>query len=84
MPLDVIAVNGAYPLALLIRSRARFRFTSGVGDFRAYCLQFTPYCTVLRAVVFFACGLYNGMWRHAGLDDMNRIIVADAITAAKR
>ena len=79
--LDIIAVNGAYLLALLIRFYVHFRFTSGVGDFRQYYLQFTPYYTVLCLIVFYVCGLYNGMWRYAGLDDMNRIIVANAITA---
>ena len=80
--LDIIAVNGAYLLALLIRFYVHFRFTSGVGDFREYYLIFTPYYTVLSLIVFYICGLYNGMWRYAGLDDMNRIILANVITAA--
>ena len=79
--LDIIAVNGAYLLALLIRFYVHFRFTSGVGDFREYYLIFTPYYTVLCILVFFFCGLYDGMWRYAGLDDMNRIIIANVITA---
>lgn len=80
--MDIIAVNGAYLMALLIRFYVHFRFTSGVGDFREYYLIFTPYYTVLCLIVFYICGLYNGMWRYAGLDDMNRIIVANVITAA--
>lgn len=79
---DIIAVNGAYLLALLIRFYVHFRFTSAIGDFREYYLQFTPYYTVICLVVFYICGLYNGMWRYAGLDDMNRIILANLITAA--
>ena len=79
---DIIAVNGAYLLALLIRFYVHFRFTSAIGDFREYYLQFTPYYTVICLVVFYVCGLYNGMWRYAGLDDMNRIILANVITAA--
>ena len=79
---DIIAVNGAYLLALLIRFYVHFRFTSAIGDFREYYLQFTPYYTVICLVVFYMCGLYNGMWRYAGLDDMNRIILANVITAA--
>lgn len=79
---DIIAVNGAYLLALLIRFYVHFRFTSAIGDFREYYLQFTPYYTVICLVVFYICGLYNGMWRYAGLDDMNRIILANVITAA--
>ena len=79
--LDIIAVNGAYLLALLIRFYVHFRFTSGVGDFREYYLTFTPYYTVACIIVFYICGLYGGMWRYAGLDDMNRIILANVITA---
>ena len=80
--LDIIAVNGAYLMALLIRFYVHFKFTSGIGDFREYYLIFTPYYTVLCLIVFYVCGLYNGMWRYAGLDDMNRIILANVITAA--
>ena len=79
--LDIIAVNGAYLMALLIRFYVHFRFTSGIGDFREYYLEFTPYYTVLCLIVFYICGLYNGMWRYAGLDDMNRIILANVITS---
>ena len=79
--LDIIVVNGAYLLALLTRFYIHFRFTSGVGDFREYYLAFTPYYTMACILVFFICGLYGGMWRYAGLDDMNRIILANVITA---
>ena len=79
--LDIIAVNGAYLLALLIRFYVHFKFTSAIGDFREYYLQFTPYYTILCLIVFYVCGLYNGMWRYAGLSDMNLIIVASVITA---
>ena len=79
--LDIIAVNGAYLLALLIRFYVHFKFTSSIGDFREYYLIFTPYYTVLCVLVFFLCGLYGGMWRYAGLDDMNRVIIANVVTA---
>lgn len=79
--LDIIAVNGAYLMALLIRFYVHFEFTRAIGDFREYYLTFTPYYTVLCLIVFFICGLYDGMWRYAGLDDMNRIIWANVLTA---
>ncbi len=44
--LDIIAVNGAYLLALLIRFYVHFKFISGIGNFREYYLQFTPYYTL--------------------------------------
>ena len=37
---------------------------------------------MLCVIVFALCRLYNGMWRYAGINDMNRIILASVITTA--
>ena len=79
--LDIIAVNGAYLLAILIRFYVHFRFISGIGNFREYYLQFTPYYTLACLFVFYICGLYGGMWRYAGITDVYRIVLANAITS---
>ena len=79
--LDIIAVNAAYYLALIIR------FFVG-GELRAVAVNrympawvaFTPWYTVLALIVFMAFRLYGGMWRYAGINDMNRIIGASAAT----
>ena len=79
--LDIIAVNAAYYLALIIR------FFVG-GELRAVAttrympawLGFTPWYTVLALIVFMAFRLYGGMWRYAGINDMNRIIGANVVT----
>lgn len=79
--LDIIAVNAAYYLALIIR------FFVG-GELRAVAttrympawLGFTPWYTVLAIIIFMAFRLYGGMWRYAGINDMNRIIGANAAT----
>lgn len=80
--LDLVAVNLSYYLALLIR------FFVG-GELRAVAenrympafLGFAPFYTVLCLLVFMAWRLYGGMWRYAGINDMNRIIGASACTA---
>ena len=81
--LDVVAVNAAYLLILLIRA-----YFIGIGFNTAeypalkMYLQFAPFYTVLCVIVFALCRLYNGMWRYAGINDMNRIILASVITTA--
>ena len=63
------------------------RFFVG-GELRAVAVNrympawvgFTPWYTVLALIVFMAFRLYGGMWRYAGINDMNRIIGASAVT----
>ena len=79
--LDIVAVNVSYYLALLIR------FFVG-GELRAVAVErympawmsFTPIYSVLAILVFMLFRLYGGMWRYAGINDMNRIILANVCT----
>ena len=80
--LDILAVNLAYFGALLLRFYIAFRFRDSLGYYMVYFFRFTPYYTVVSIVVFYLFRLYGGMWRYAGLNDMNRIIAASVITAA--
>ena len=78
--LDVVAVNAAYVLALLIRFYVNFEFRPSVNYYLTDWLRFTPFYTVLCILVFALFRLYGGMWRYAGINDMNRIIAANAVT----
>ena len=80
--LDVIAVNAAYFLALLVRFYVNFRLTSATAKdiYLPAFLRFAPFYTVLAVLVFALFRLYGGMWRYAGINDMNRIIGANAVT----
>ncbi len=80
--LDIVAVNAAYILALLIRFYVNFEFRPTVRFYIDDWLRFTPFYTVLAIAVFAAFRLYGGMWRFAGINDMNRIIGASLVTAA--
>ena len=78
--LDIIAVNAAYFLALLLRFYVNFEFRPTVSYYLTDWLHFTPFYTVLSILIFAAWRLYGGMWRFAGINDMNRIIGASLCT----
>ena len=78
--LDILAVNAAYLLALLIRFYVNFTFRPTVHYLLGDWGRFAPFYTVLCLAVFFAFRLYGGMWRFAGINDMNRIIGANLVT----
>ncbi len=79
--LDIIAVNVSYFLALLVRFYVNFEFRPTVSYYLTDWLHFTPFYTVLAIVIFAIFKLYGGMWRFAGINDMNRIIGASLATA---
>lgn len=80
--LDIIAVNAAYFLALLVRFYVNFEFRGVAKDYYLPAfLKFAPIYTVIAFLVFVAFKLYGGMWRFAGINDMNRIIGASVVTA---
>lgn len=80
--LDIIAVNGSYLIALY----ARFFGYTNLGDmFHSYLstvYRFAPFYTIICIVVFYFFQLYNGMWKYAGMHDLNRILFSSAITSA--
>ena len=79
--LDIIAVNAAYFLALLVRFYVNGEFRQTVSYYLTDWVKFTPFYTLLALITFAVVRLYGGMWRYAGVNDMNRIIGASAVTA---
>ena len=80
--LDIVSVNAAYFLALMIRFFVGGRFLNTLRDLPRIYSYFAPVYTVLCLIVFFLFRLYGGMWRYAGISDINRIIGATLVTAA--
>ena len=79
--LDILAVNAAYILALLVRFYINFQIRPTGAEYFEDFWHFVPFYTVIVIAVFAAFGLYGGMWRYAGINDMNRIILANFCTA---
>ena len=79
--LDIVAVNASYYLALIIRFYVNFTLRPiAVDRYLPAWIGFTPFYTVLSILIFMAWRLYGGIWRYAGINDMNRIIGANVCT----
>lgn len=79
---DILAVNIAYYVALLIRFYVAHEFHSQAAPFLDAFFRFAPYYTLVCLVVFCAFKLYTGLWKYAGLNDLNRIIISNILCAA--
>ena len=77
--LDIIAVNLAYIVALLLRFFVHGEFKVSVS-YLDYFWKIAPFYTVAAIVVFFIFRLYGGLTQYAGLNDLNRIIKAHIVT----
>ena len=63
------------------RFYVNFQFRPTVTYYLTDFWRFAPFYTVLAIAVFAVFRLYGGMWRYAGINDMNRIIGANLVTA---
>lgn len=79
---DILAVNVAYYLALLIRFYVAHEFHGHAAPFLEAFFQFAPYYTAACLVLFYVFKLYNGLWKYAGLNDLSRIIISNILSAA--
>lgn len=75
---DIVAVNAAYFGGLLLRFDMHF---SAIPEkYLEAFLRFAPFYTVFSVAVFLSLRLYNSLWRFASFDELNRIILASALT----
>ncbi len=82
--LDIIAVNLSYFMALMMRSaidQVNYHGVGNISQFFDFFYRFAPFYTVICLIVFYAFRLYGGVWRYAGINDMNRVIGASLLTA---
>ncbi|MBR0340826.1 MAG: hypothetical protein IJH64_00975, partial [Oscillospiraceae bacterium] len=79
--LDIVAVNAAYYIALYARYFGLITFSELFQQKLNVWRQFTPIYTVVCIIVFAVFGLYNGVWKYAGMHDFNRILVASFFTS---
>lgn len=77
---DILVVNFAYILALFVRFYVNSEFNVWAVHYIPAWMEFTPYYTVCCLVVFSVSGLYNSLWKYAGMHDINRIVIASIIT----
>jgi FlaA1/EpsC-like NDP-sugar epimerase len=73
---DVIAVALAWIAAFWLR----FNFDPP-DEYQALMIRRLPLVILTHAVVFWALGLYRGLWRYASLPDLQRIVMAVGLAA---
>lgn len=78
--LDILAVNAAYFLALVVRFYVHSTFYDFINYYMGAYLTFAPFYTMICIAIFALFRLYGGVWRYAGISDMNRITLANITT----
>ncbi|MGN0779378.1 MAG: nucleoside-diphosphate sugar epimerase/dehydratase [Aristaeellaceae bacterium] len=82
MLFDGLAVYFSYYLALVIRFTTANQFRPIADEYLPSFYTFAPWYTLICLGVFVAFRLYDGRWKHAGLNDLNRIFLANLVTVA--
>src|SRR5438093_710981 len=73
---DLLAAGLAWLIAFWLRFNLDIP-----DDYREVLLSRLPWVLAVHAVVFWALGLYRGLWRYASLPDLRRILIAVAVGA---
>lgn len=80
--LDIFAVNVSYLMVLMIRMGKGSGYLAGTFHFYYDSfLKFAPFNTIIAIVVFALFRLYGGLWKYAGINDLNRVVCA-SLTAS--
>jgi FlaA1/EpsC-like NDP-sugar epimerase len=76
LALDAVLITAAMALSFMLR------FDGVVPvQYRGLLWNHLPYLIPLKLSVFFACGLYHGMWRYTSLRDLRRVILGCLISS---
>lgn len=78
MVYDLVAVNGAYFLALWLRFDCRFSVIP--NKYLMSWLMFAPIYSVACLIVFMFMRLYRSIWRFASYNELVKTIISSVIT----
>ena len=77
MAYDAVSVSISFLIALWLRFDCRFTLIP--QEYYIAWMRFIPYYAVICLVLFWAFKLYQSIWRFASFNELERIIVANAI-----
>lgn len=76
---DALAANASFFIALMLRFYIQNEFHSaGVPYVEAFS-RYAPVYTVFCLAVFTCFKLYSAMWQYIGINDLNRILLANVV-----
>ena len=75
--IDFVVICGAYIAAHVLRFEHVLN-----DDLQRLIIRSLPLVLLIKLSIFFLCGLYRGVWRYAGLDDLVTIVKAVTLGAA--
>lgn len=76
---DLVAINLAFILTLLVRFYVGKEFHAVATQYIDAYFAYAPYYSAFCILVFILFKLYSSMWKFAGVNDVNRILAANAI-----
>lgn len=76
---DTLAVNASVYMAMFTRFYVAKEFHAVAAHHIAAYGDYAVFYTLFCVCVFAAFKLYSGMWKYAGLNDLNRILEANAV-----
>jgi len=79
--LDIIFINISYIAAFLIR----FEFNVNTPVFEAFFSVYMNHLlaiTVIKIVVLFLFGMYNSLWKYAGIEELLKTVAASFVSVA--
>lgn len=79
---DIVAINASFYLALLTRFYVAQEVSNGASAYFTTFSKYAPIYTVFCLVIFAGFRLYSGIWKAAGLSDLNRIFISNGICFA--
>ncbi len=79
--LDIILINISYTISFLIR----FEFNPGSTGFQAFFniyMENIFVITGIKVLVFFLFGMYNSLWKYAGIEELTKTVAASFVSTA--
>lgn len=77
---DVIVINLAYFLAIVLRFSDSDSFSTQGLYYSDMFRKFAPWYTIVCLVMFLAFRLYGAVWRYAGLNDAKKLVMISILT----
>lgn len=78
--LDTLLINLSYIIAFLLRFEFDVEAPVFVAHFAVF-VRYIPLITIITLAVYWMVGLYNSLWKYAGIEEIVKVALATLISA---